>query len=144
METRVIVLAAGKGKRMKSELPKVLTLLRGRPMITYLLDAIARSGVDSRPTLVIGTGADLVEQQLGGGYDYVLQEELLGTGHAVSCAMKEMKDSGDAIIVLYGDHPFVKAETIQKLKATHEAQQPALTMVTVLLDDFEGWRAPFY
>ena len=143
MDTRVIVLAAGRGTRMQSEIPKVLVRLNGQSMIHHLLDAIRASGVDVRPVLVVGHDADLLQSSLGTGYEYVHQKEQLGTGHAVQCAEPLLSGRAKNVIVLYGDHPFVRPETIADLYALHERQGRVLSMMTTTVEDFEGWRAPF-
>lgn len=143
MRTRVIVLAAGRGTRMQSDVPKVLVPLNGRPMIQYLLDAIRASGVDARPVLVVGHQSDMVRKAIGGGVDYVEQKEQLGTGHAAQCAEPLLAGRAENVIVLYGDHPFVRSETIAGLKELHEREGRVLSMMTATVEDFEGWRAPF-
>jgi len=144
MQTRIVILAAGKGTRMRNgDLPKVLTPFRGRPIIRHLLDAVETSGVDPRPVIVVGYGADKVRNALGDDYEYVVQAEQLGTGHAVICAESALKDDAQNIIVLYGDHPFVRADTISSLLALHRQNACPISMLTVRLDDFEEWRAPF-
>lgn len=83
-EIQIIILAAGLGKRMQSkDLPKALTLLRGKPLVSYLLDSIKKSGVCAKPVIVVGKMAEKVKAELGPAYTYVLQAEQLGTGHAV-------------------------------------------------------------
>lgn len=143
MPTRVIVLAAGRGTRMQSEIPKVLVRLNGHPMVQYLLDAIRASGADPRPAVVVGHHADLLRRTLGSSYDYVLQEEQLGTGHAVGCAEALLAGKAENVMVLYGDHPFVRPETIASLRALHEREGRVLSMMTTTVEDFAGWRAPF-
>lgn len=142
MHTRVIVLAAGKGTRMQLDMPKVLVPLNGRPMILYLLDAIRGSGVDPRPVLVVGHQSARVREAVGEGVDYVEQKEQLGTGHAVLCAEKLLSGAADQVIVLYGDHPFVRPERIRELQALQKREQCPLALLTVVADDFTGWRAP--
>src|SRR3989344_7974925 len=107
MNTRIVVLAAGKGTRMHADIPKVLTLLGGKPIIQYLLDEINVAQIDSRPIIVIGYKGEVVQKTLGNHYEYVLQKEQLGTGNAVQCAESVAK-AADNVIVLYGDHPFLK------------------------------------
>ncbi|MEK7099199.1 MAG: NTP transferase domain-containing protein [Patescibacteria group bacterium] len=141
--TRVVVLAAGRGTRMRSEIPKVLVPLNGRPMIGYLLDAIKESGADQRPVMVVGDNEYLMRSTLGDGYDYVRQCEQLGTGHAVQCTEPLLKDKTDTVIVLYGDHPFVSADTIANLTALHQREGCVLSMMTTVVEDFNDWRAPF-
>lgn len=166
MKTRIIVLAAGKGTRMNpvrnkmpeasadaqahrisngvnGEMPKALILFGGKPMIRRLLDAVAESGVDPRPVVITGFQAPLVEQTLGPSYDYVRQNEQFGTGHAVLCAEKLLSGAADQIIVLYGDHPFVRPERIRELQALQEKNQCPVALLTVIVDDFTEWRAPF-
>lgn len=83
-KVQIIILAAGIGKRMKNkELPKALTLFKGKPLIKYLLESIKSSGVCKKPIIVIGQGADLIKKELGPAYTYILQAEPLGRGHAV-------------------------------------------------------------
>ena len=144
MRTRIIILAAGKGTRMNhTDIPKVLIPFEGKPMIRHLLDTVKESGVDGRPIIVTGYQAELVEKTLGDAYDYVRQAEQRGTGHAVQCAEKLLAGKADQILVLYGDHPFVKASTITALRALHERERCPLSLMTVRVEDFDGWRAPF-
>jgi bifunctional UDP-N-acetylglucosamine pyrophosphorylase/glucosamine-1-phosphate N-acetyltransferase len=144
---KIVILAAGKGTRMKSELPKVLTDLRGKPMIKHLLESVSKSGVDENPVIVVGHKKELVIEKLNKDnrkYIYAVQEEQLGTGHAVMSAEEVLKDIADYIIVLPSDHPFLSAETIKKLAEKHLESQPKITMVLAQLPDFKGWRSAFY
>lgn len=134
---QIIILAGGKGKRMGSEIPKVLTLFGGRPIIEYSLDAVAELGLPSAPVVVVGFGAELVKERLGDRAVYALQAEQLGTGHAVLCAKEKVAGDAENVVVLYGDHPNIKAETIRRLLALHAAEQPALTMMTLSVPNFE-------
>jgi bifunctional N-acetylglucosamine-1-phosphate-uridyltransferase/glucosamine-1-phosphate-acetyltransferase GlmU-like protein len=141
---RVIVLAAGKGKRMGSvETPKVLRLLNGRPLLSYLLQSIESSGVEHRPVLVVGHLADKVKEVCGNACEYVLQKELRGTGDAVRATRELLESAADHVMVLLGDHPFVKPATIRRVVDTHLASRATLTMATVTVPDFDGWRKPF-
>lgn len=138
----VIILAAGKGSRMRSDLPKVLHPVAGVPMIERVL-ATAQA-VCPRPTLVVGYRAGEVMAALGEGRDYVVQEEQRGTGHAVHCALAAFAAEGqDSIVVMPGDHPFVTAEAIRGIVAAREESDAAIAMATVQLPDFEGPRAQF-
>ena len=146
MRTRVIILAAGKGTRLNGltdGLPKVLIRLNGQPMIQYLLDSIKASGADPRPVIVVGHNAQLLPRSLGPEYEYVYQKEQLGTGHAVACAEPLLRGKTDAVIVLYGDHPFVQPSTINKLQNLHRQEGRVLSMLTTTVEDFNDWRAPF-
>ncbi len=142
--TRVVVLAAGKGTRMNSDIPKVLMPFHGKPMVQHLLASIQSSGVDSRPVVIVGYEAELIMKTLGGENDYVRQKEQLGTGHALQCAEPLLAGKASDIIVLYGDHPFVKAETIAKLRSLHERETCVLSLLTSVVEDFDEWRKPFY
>jgi bifunctional UDP-N-acetylglucosamine pyrophosphorylase/glucosamine-1-phosphate N-acetyltransferase len=143
-KTRIIILAAGKGTRMKSSLPKVLVPLRSKPMIKHLLETIHESGIDDRPIIVVGYEKKKVIKELGRNYDYAIQEEQLGTGHAVMSAEKMLKNDIDHIAVLYGDHPFISSQTIKKLVKMHIKSDKKITMATFSVPDFEGWRTTFY
>ena len=142
MQTRVIILAAGKGTRMKTDTPKALIPFEGKPLIRHLLDAVAASGVDPRPVIVTGFQAQLVEQTLGPGYEYVRQDEQLGTGHAVASAEHMLSGKANQVIVLYADHPFVRASRIRELRDLHEREQCPFSLMTVIVPDFNGWREP--
>ena len=143
MSTRVIVLAAGKGTRMNHGIPKVLIPLGGEPIIQRLLNAVKTTVLDPRPVIVIGHNGDSVRRALGDEYEYVHQKEQLGTGHAVQCAEEIIVGKADAVIVLYGDHPFVRASTISELKALHEREGCIISMMTTTVQDFKDWRALF-
>lgn len=140
---KVVILAAGKGTRMNHELPKVLVPIKGKPMIEYLLQAIIDSGIGGKPILVVSPDNKEIMQKtlVDYDFDYAIQYKQLGTGHALSCAITEIKESVDHIVCFYGDHPFVHPETIKKLA---EYENGALTMMTTTLSDFEDWRHNFY
>ena len=134
----VVVLAAGQGTRMKSSLPKVLHNVAGRPMIQCILDTVAKVAQD-RPVLVIGYGADLIRQVLGDAVTYVLQEEQLGTGHAVLQARDELQGQADDILVLYGDTPLLSSTTLQSLLQAHQGHAGPITMLTCFQDEPMGF-----
>lgn len=134
---QIIILAGGQGKRMGSDIPKVLIPFHGRPIIEYSLDAVEELGF-SKPIVVVGFGAEMVRERLGLRAEYVLQAEQLGTGHAVLCAREKVGENFKNIIVLYGDHPNIKAETIRRLLALHQSENPALTMMTLTVPNFDG------
>jgi bifunctional UDP-N-acetylglucosamine pyrophosphorylase/glucosamine-1-phosphate N-acetyltransferase len=134
-----VILAAGFGTRMKSELPKVMHPLLGRPMVEWCVRSA--SEISGRPpVLVVGYGRELVEAHLGDKAHYVVQEELLGTGHAVMQAAPALRGKADAVLVYYADMPVLSAETQRRLAATFEAgvtagRHPAMAMLTVVRDD---------
>ncbi|MCE9549103.1 NTP transferase domain-containing protein [Candidatus Nomurabacteria bacterium] len=141
---KVIILAAGKGVRMESDLPKVLMKVKGKSMINHLTESVKASGVDKKPVIVVGYKKELVMTELGGSYEYVTQEEQLGTGHAVLCTKKTLENKAENIMVLYGDSPYLHATTIKKLADEHLESKNKITMLTVEVPDFEEWRSFFY
>src|SRR3989339_801909 len=140
---KIVILAAGKGKRMKCELPKVLVKLKGKPMIEYLIQSCIESGVDSSPIIVVSPDNKEIISQALAKYScrYAIQDKQLGTGHALSCAKSLIDKAVDHIICLYGEHPFVGATTIKKLVENHNG---VITMMTTKVNDFEDWRQCFY
>ena len=135
---RAVVLAAGKGKRMQSDLPKVLHLLCGRPLVTYVLDALTEAVIE-RPLLVIGHAADSVRAALGERAVFIEQHEQLGTGHAVMQALPHLGPAGGPVLVLYGDTPLLSAGTITALVDLHRNSRSDATMLTAALDDPTGY-----
>lgn len=129
---------------MQSELPKVLISLHGKPLAAHVLDAVKDSGIDPRPIMVVGQQRELVIKTLGDRCEYVVQEEQLGTGHAVSATSSLLKDKCENILVLYGDMPFVTGKTIRNIFEFHETNKNHMTMGTVTLENFEDWRKAFY
>ncbi len=144
--TKIIVLAAGKGTRMGGDMPKVLSQVKGKAMITHLLESIEKSGIDTEPTIIVGYKKELVIAKLektGKKYNFIYQENQLGTGHAVNLAKESLQGAADNIIILYGDHPFVSSETIKKINDAHIKSGKKITMATVKLPDFKDWRINF-
>ncbi|MHB8903878.1 MAG: sugar phosphate nucleotidyltransferase [Patescibacteria group bacterium] len=140
---QIIVMAAGKGTRMNSDLPKVLVPLKGRPMLDYLLDSISKTPQVLKPIIIVSPdNKEMISIALK-NYDvqYVIQEKQLGTGHAVACARDYIDSRATDVFVLNGDHPFYKVETIKDFPLKH---QGILSMITVALDNFEDWRSVFY
>lgn len=142
-----IILAAGKGTRMKSDLPKVLHEIGGRPMLCAVVDACRQAGC-SRVVLVVGYRQDLVREAMARqgaawnkGIEYALQEEQLGTGHAVRCAesLFASRRPGDAVFVLAGDGPLIRAETLKALLARHRTTKAEATLATSVIADPTGY-----
>jgi bifunctional UDP-N-acetylglucosamine pyrophosphorylase / glucosamine-1-phosphate N-acetyltransferase len=129
MSVAVVILAAGMGTRMKSDLPKVLHRLCGRPMLAYVVDA-ARELTGTRPLVVVGHRAELVRQALGDSAESVVQEPQLGTGHAVMQAQAALEGKADTVLVLYGDTPFITVETLRAMLECHEQQKATATILT--------------
>ncbi|MBI5466510.1 MAG: NTP transferase domain-containing protein [Candidatus Kerfeldbacteria bacterium] len=142
---KIIVLAAGHGKRMgNGELPKVLVLFKDKPLVHYVMEAIAASRIDVRPIVVVGQKSEQVKAALGSDYIYVLQTEQRGTGHAVAAAESVLKGKAETVMVLYGDQPLITPITIKKMAQTHIVSGSTVTMATVLVPDFGDWRQGFY
>lgn len=127
-----IVLAAGKGTRMQSDLPKVLIPVGGRPMVRYVLDALQQAGVE-RTVVVVGHQADLVRQELAGAghVQFADQNEQLGTGHAVMMCRPQLAEHTGPAIVVAGDSPLLRAESVAKLLAEYSRSHPACLLGTV-------------
>ena len=132
----VVILAAGKGTRMYSELPKVLRLLAGKPMVQHVIDT-AKSVGASDIHLVYGHGGDLLKEKLGEqNLNWVLQAEQLGTGHAMQQAAPHFQDDED-IIMLYGDVPLIAKDTLQRL--IEAKPEGGIGLLTVILDNPTGY-----
>ena len=138
MSTSIVILAAGKGTRIKSELPKVLHPLAGRPMVQFVVDA-ARALDPEELTVVVGEGAGLVREALGDGVTYALQAERLGTGHALQQARDAAAGRADTVLVLYGDTPLIRAETLWRLVAHHRETGAVATLLTFRPDNPAGY-----
>jgi bifunctional UDP-N-acetylglucosamine pyrophosphorylase/glucosamine-1-phosphate N-acetyltransferase/UDP-N-acetylglucosamine pyrophosphorylase len=130
-EPLAIILAAGKGKRMASDLPKVLVPVSGRPMIRYVTGAVRAAGV-RRMIIVVGYRADLVRRELTGepGLEFAVQTEQLGTGHAVMTCRDRIELHEGPVLILAGDSPMVQTSSLQALLQEYAAQQPACLLGT--------------
>lgn len=134
-----IILAAGEGKRMKSERPKVLCEVLFKPMITWVTDAAQTAGI-ADICVVIGHKSNEVEQVLDGKYRIAIQTERLGTGHAVMQAADFLKENKDRdVLILCGDAPLIDAATIQNAHALHQKQHNAVTIISAEIDDPTGY-----
>ncbi len=142
--TQIVILAGGKGKRMNTEIPKVLVPFHGKPMLDYLLDAVEHSGIIAKPLIVVGYKKDEVIAHVGERANFVFQEEQLGTGHAVKITEEKIGNDIENVLVLYGDSPAVTGAMIANLSNTHKNSGKVLTMATVKLPNFEDWYQVFY
>jgi bifunctional UDP-N-acetylglucosamine pyrophosphorylase/glucosamine-1-phosphate N-acetyltransferase len=141
-----IVLAAGLGKRMASQQPKVLHSLAGLPLVAHVLRALAPLN-PSETVIVVGHGAERVQDTIGSHFgpdnslpiEYALQPEQLGTGHAVSMAAPHLRGHHGPILVLYGDSPLLRTSTLESLLSRHKQAQAHLTMLTCIAADPTGY-----
>lgn len=138
-QNTAIVLAAGKGTRMKSDLPKVLVPVCGRPMIDFVLDALSAGGV-GRIIVVVGYRAELVRAAVDGrpGLQFALQTEQLGTGHAVMVCRELLADHQGPVLVVTGDAPLMQADSVAALLADYAHRPSACVLGTAHKDDPDG------
>lgn len=134
----VVVLAAGKSKRMHSRWTKLLHPLAGRPMTTYAL-RLAESLQPGQLVVVLGHNAEELRSALGPGYDYVTQEPQLGTGHALQQTQVALQGRCDDLLVLYGDSPLLRLETLQAMLQHHRENRALLTLLSGNLPDPTGY-----
>lgn len=134
-----IVMAAGKGTRMKSDLPKVLCQANGRSLVGYVLDALRQAGVASM-VVVVGYKAELVESELSGDptIQFAHQTEQLGTGHAVMMCREQIASHDGPVVVVAGDSPMMQASSIQALLEEFASSNPACILGTLIHEDPTG------
>ena len=135
-----IILAAGVSSRMNTELPKVLHEVCGRPMLAYVLDACREVGVQ-KAYVVVGYGAEQVQERFADDSDivWVRQDQQLGTAHAVMCCRQYLADFGGQTLVLCGDGPLIRSQTLKILIEKHRAENATVTLATAMLDDPGGY-----
>ncbi|MBM7716699.1 bifunctional UDP-N-acetylglucosamine pyrophosphorylase/glucosamine-1-phosphate N-acetyltransferase [Bacillus thermophilus] len=133
-----VILAAGQGTRMKSKLYKVLHPVCGKPMVEHVVDNISELQVNETVT-VVGFGADMVRQHLGGKSRFVIQEEQLGTAHAVMQAKDALGDKKGTTLVICGDTPLIKSETMSALIKQHEETGAKATVLTAFAENPHGY-----
>lgn len=133
-----VILAAGMGTRMKSAMPKVLHKVCGKALCKWVIDASKEAGADKVVT-IIGHGADMVRPQIENDTEIAVQAEQKGTGHAVMQAADFIKESQGSVVILNGDTPLIKAETIKKAIEFHNASGNQATVITAILDDATGY-----
>lgn len=139
-DTVAIVLAAGKSTRMKSDAPKVLHEICGRPMLAYVLSACRLAGAD-RIYVVVGHGKEGIQERFAGERDliWVEQSEQLGTGHAVSCCRELLSDFSGSVLVIAGDMPLVRREPLARLVETRDRNDDGVSLATAVLDEPSGY-----
>jgi bifunctional UDP-N-acetylglucosamine pyrophosphorylase/glucosamine-1-phosphate N-acetyltransferase len=133
MKITAVILAAGQGTRMRSELPKVLHPLVGRPMAFYSLDA-AGQATGTTPVMVIGYEAERVQRVIGGAARYVIQEPQLGTAHALMQAESLLRQESDLVLVTTADMPLIKTETYRKLIQAQKAHSGPVTLLSAMAE----------
>ncbi len=132
-----VIMAAGKSTRMKSRLPKPLHPLCGKPLLSYVLDACASAGVH-RLIVVVGHEAERVREAFAGRCEFALQEEQLGTGHAVMVTRSLLEGYDGDLLVLPGDTPLIDADTLRQLVAHHQQTGAVATLLTAILPHDAG------
>lgn len=139
---KIVILAAWKGKRMESEIPKILVPVKWKPMIHYLIESIIASWVDSNPIIVVSKdNNELVRSSLKNyNCEFVIQEEQLWTWHAMFCVKKQINPDIQKIICLYWDHPFIKSSTIKQIADSNSI----LSIITTKVENFEWWLTNFW
>jgi bifunctional UDP-N-acetylglucosamine pyrophosphorylase/glucosamine-1-phosphate N-acetyltransferase len=137
-EIGVIILAAGLGKRMKSRLPKVMHPLSGKPLLSHVL-ATARRLKPEKVAIIVGHGAERVRQACHNDVTWVLQEQQLGTGHAVFCAKKSFGEFSGDILILSGDVPLISERTLNAIIQGHRHDNASLTLLTASLEQPRGY-----
>ncbi len=137
-QTFAVVLAAGKGTRMKSDLPKVLHQVCGKPMVEHVIDQLNRLSIDQVVT-VIGHQSERVKDQLGSSVDYAYQAEQLGTAHAVKTCQAPLGHKEGSTFIITGDTPLISSETLSKCLDLHRETTSAATILTMLPEDPTGY-----
>ncbi len=139
MNKAAVVLAAGKGKRMKSDLPKVLHKIKGRPMICYLIETLKGLDFDRIVVIVGHKGEMVIEEMKDHDVDFVWQKQQKGTGHAVLMTEELFKDYDGTILVTLGDAPLLTAKSIMTLFEIHTRNNAAATCLSAFVDNPEGY-----
>src|SRR5665648_671243 len=137
-DTAVIIMAAGKGKRMKSNLPKVLHNLAGKPILNYVLDTVDELEA-KRKILIVGYKSDKIRELIGDKIGYAEQKEQLGTAHAVLQTKKLLSDFKGDVLILSGDVPFLSVKTLKKLLKYHQDNNFYCTLLSAVLKNPKGY-----
>lgn len=138
MKTTAIILAAGQGTRMKSKLPKVLHPALGKPMVQWVIDCLSKANIADK-IVVLGHGGEQVAKVVENQAKIAFQYEQLGTGHAVMQGAEALEADNDCVLVVCGDTPLLRPETITTLLEQHHAEQNAVTVLTAYTNDPTGY-----
>ena len=134
-----LILAAGQGTRIKSDLPKVLHKICGKEMVNHVIDTMRKADIEDI-NVIVGKGAELVKEKTASrNISYSVQEEQLGTGHAVKCAIDFLKGKKGVVGVFCGDAPLIKAETVNNLFKSHIENNNSATLLSSILEDPTGY-----
>ena len=142
-KTKVVILAAGKGKRMGLEIPKVMVPINGKPMIDYVLESVVGSEVNGKPIVVYGHGVESVCEHVGDRGICVLQHEQIGTANAVMATKDSIPDDVTCVAVMNGDNPFISSETVRKVAEYHDKKPCPIIVAVGTVDSYEGWQSAF-
>ena len=138
MQVSAVILAAGLSKRMKSDVPKVLHPLLGRPMIEYLLDAV-KEVCSHKPIVVVGNAAKMVQKAVGDRADFAVQKQLSGTADAVIAAREILESKGGLVLIINADLPLITSETIQQLVEIQKKNTGSVSILTFISDNSRGF-----
>jgi bifunctional UDP-N-acetylglucosamine pyrophosphorylase/glucosamine-1-phosphate N-acetyltransferase len=138
MQITPVILAAGQGTRMKSELPKVLHPVMGKPLVWHAVHTL-KQVTEVKPVVVIGHGAEAVKQVIGAEVYFAHQEKRLGTGHAVMQTVEMLKGQTDYVLVSYADMPLLSVDTFTRIVETQLQHDGPITMLTNIVDDPRGF-----
>ena len=133
-----LILAAGKGTRMKSDLPKCLHKVCGVPMAKLVADSLIAAGADE-VVIVVGHGGESLIQALGDGYKYAWQHEQLGTGHAVQCALAKLGRLEGTVMIVCGDTPLISTQYFQEFLRGHQESERVCSLAGAELPDASGY-----
>lgn len=137
-ETAVLIMAAGKGKRMKSDLPKVLHNLAGKPILNYVFDTINHFEV-KRKIIIVGYKSEKIRELIGDKIEYAEQKEQLGTAHAVLQTKELLSDFKGNVLILSGDVPFLTVKTLKRLLKYHQSNNFCCTLMSAILKNPQGY-----